>query len=127
MKHILHISAFPKRLGILFSLLFTLATLFSCNKPKNIPDTTLVSIVGDLYLANAYWDSYATYEFEQDSMDVYTPIFEHYGYTPEDFMYTIEGLTKRKSLKFSDVLQELWIRYKPRGNLGSMRLHCVIR
>lgn len=105
MKHILHISAFPKRLGILFSLLFTLAMLFSCNKPKNIPDTTLVSIVGDLYLANAYWDSYATYEFERDSMDVYTPIFEHYGYTPEDFMYTIEGLTKRKSLKFSDVLQ----------------------
>ena len=72
MKHILHISAFPKRLGILFSLLFTLATLFSCDKPKNIPDITLVSIVGDLYLANAYWDSYATYEFEQDSMDVYT-------------------------------------------------------
>lgn len=104
MKRLCHIIACPKLLGAL-CLMLILTIFTSCDKPKSIPDTTLVSIVGDLYLANAYWDMHGSYAFEKDSMDVYTPIFEHYGYTPEDFMYTIEGLTKRKSLKFSDVLQ----------------------
>ena len=40
----------------------------------------------------------------RDTLDYYTPIFKHYGYKPSDFSYTIANLSRRKSIRFSDIL-----------------------
>ena len=42
-----------------------------------------------------------------DSVDIYTPIFEKYGYEPEDFNYTVRNLSKRKSVRFTDIIDEV--------------------
>ncbi len=89
----------------LFCLLATLLVFTACNRPRTIPDDKLTAIVGDIFLANAYWDIHGNYQFARDSIDIYSPIFEQYGFTPKDFMFTIENFSKRKSIKFTDVLQ----------------------
>jgi len=80
--------------------------LFSaCNKPREIPDDKLIAIVSDLFLANAYWNSALMADsLRSDSVDVYAPIFERYGYRPEDFTHTIGTLTKRKSVGLTDLI-----------------------
>ena len=72
--------------------LLALPMLFSaCNKPKEIPDDKLIAIVGDLFLANAYWSSTLMADsLRTDSVNIYAPIFERYGYRPKDFIHTID-------------------------------------
>ena len=101
----LYAKPFHKKMRRLFCLLAALLVFAACDKPKNIPDDKLTAIVGDLFLANAYWDIHGDYRFIRDSIDIYSPIFEQYGFTPKDFMFTIENLSKRKSVKFTDILQ----------------------
>lgn len=40
-----------------------------------------------------------------DSLDVYTPILERYGYTQEDFFNTLANFQKRKSARLSDIIE----------------------
>lgn len=81
--------------------------LFSaCHKPKEIPDDKLIAIVSDLFLANAYWSSsLMTDSLRLDSVDVYAPVFERYGYRAEDFVHTIDNLSKRKSVGLTDLIE----------------------
>ena len=85
----LYAKPFHKKMRRLFCLLAALLVFAACDKPKNIPDDKLTAIVGDLFLANAYWDIHGDYRFIRDSIDIYSPIFEQYGFTPKDFMFTI--------------------------------------
>lgn len=85
-------------------LFVTAVAVWACDRPRNIPDATLVDITHDLFLANAYASPQGPKGTLRDTLDYYTPIFKHYGYKPSDFSYTIANLSRRKSIRFSDIL-----------------------
>ena len=80
--------------------LMLLAT--ACQRHTVIPDDELALIFHDAYLTNAYID---TQHPATDSLNLYAPIFAHYGYTTEDVQYTIGNFSKRKSARLSDVVE----------------------
>ena len=75
----------------------------SCSRPKIIADEDLRSIFKEIYLANAFYNNG---RINYDSIDIYTPIFEKYGYQPSDMIYTISDFSKRKSSRLSDIINE---------------------
>ncbi len=76
---------------------------FSCSSQTAIPDDELAQIFHDAFLANAY---IYNGKMPIDSLQVYAPIFDRYGYTVEDVQYTIGSFSKRKSARLSDVVEE---------------------
>lgn len=91
-----------KRLIRTILLLTVFATFAACNKPRVIPDQRLADIFYDIYLTNAYVDRH---DINLDSMMLYEPIFEKYGYTIEDLHITINSFSKRKSARLSDAVE----------------------
>lgn len=81
-------------------LIATLCTV-SCNETRTIPDSDLVNIFHDAMLANAYLSEKG---IRDDSLLVYGPILEKYGYTEEEMRYTIKSFSERKSAKLSDLV-----------------------
>ncbi len=79
----------------------TLLALGSCDRRKIIPDDELAAIFHDAMVVNAYIDNQ---HVRLDSMNIYEPIFEKYGYTTEDVRYTISSFLRRKSANLSDVV-----------------------
>lgn len=73
-------------------------------RPKVIPDETLKDIFHDAYIANAYINEA---KVNADSLYIYEPIFDRYGYTIDDLQYTIMTFTERKSAMLSDLLYEI--------------------
>ena len=91
-----------KRLIRTILLLTVFAGLAACNKPRVIPDQRLADIFYDIYLTNAYIDRHG---INLDSMMIYEPIFNQYGYTVEDLHLTINSFSKRKSARLSDAVE----------------------
>ena len=75
-----------------------------CSGPRVIPDDILVKIFHDAYVANAYMEEC---RIRQDSLLIYEPIFQRYGYTMDDLQYTITNFTERKSAMLSDLMGEV--------------------
>lgn len=75
----------------------------ACSRHRIIPDKTLAMIFHDAFLTNAYLE---TKRFNTDSLDIYGPVFEKYGYTVQDVQYTIGNFSKRKSKHLGDVVEE---------------------
>lgn len=76
----------------------------ACQGPKVIPDSDLVNIFHDAYIANAY---IGEKNIAYDSLYIYEPIFERYGYTMDDLQHTIRTFTQRKSAMLSDLMSEV--------------------
>lgn len=96
--------------------LLLFATAFaSCNRPRTIPDDKLEAIVEEVFLSNAYQQG-RYMPMRLDSLDIYRPIFQRYGYKPADMLHTINSLTKRKSVRFSDILGNVITRLENRSN-----------
>ena len=74
-----------------------------CTRKKEIDDHTLAKIFSEAYITNAYM---GIKYFNIDSVQIYEPILEHYGFTPEDFRYTIGNFSRRKSAQLGRVLKE---------------------
>lgn len=83
-------------------LIATFGAMTACNKPRVIPDDVLSEIFYDVYLTNAYVDRHG---IQVDSMKLYEPIFEKYGYEVEDLHITINSFSKRKSARLSDAVE----------------------
>lgn len=88
--------------NLLLTAAFT-AVLAACERHKIIPDKTLAAIFHDAFVTNAYIENQ---RFQTDSLDIYSPIFESYGYTVEDVQYTIGNFSKRKSARLGDIVEE---------------------
>ena len=82
----------------------TLFALGSCDRRKTIPDDELAAIFHDAIVLNAYIDNQ---HVDLDSLNIYEPIFEQYGYTTEDVRYTISSFLRRKSANLSDVVDDM--------------------
>lgn len=74
----------------------------ACKRHTVIPDDELALIFHDAFLTNAYVERMSP---SLDSINLYAPIFESYGYTTEDVQYTIGNFSKRKSARLSDVVE----------------------
>lgn len=86
-------------------LLSIVIVLAACHKPREIPDDKLIAIVGELFLSNAAWTTGVMPDsLRRDTVDLYGPVFKRYGYRPEDFTYTIRTLSKRKSIRLTDLI-----------------------
>lgn len=84
-------------------ILLALLTVLGCARRKEIDDKTLAQIFRDAYLTNAYL---GINYINIDSIQIYEPILEQYGYTPEDLRYTIGNFSRRKSAQLGRVLKE---------------------
>ena len=73
-----------------------------CSKKTIIPDDDLERITREMFLANAYA---ATEKVATDSLDIYTPILARYGYSQDDFFNTLANFQKRKSARYSDIVE----------------------
>lgn len=92
----------------------TLLALGSCESRKTIPDDELAAIFHDAVVLNAYIDNQ---HVRLDSINIYEPIFEKYGYTTEDVRYTISSFLRRKSANLSDVVDDMIKRIEDEYNL----------
>ena len=90
-----------KRL-VLFALLIA-ALVPGCKRHTIISDEELALIFHDAFLANSLLQNR---DARRDSLLVYEPIFERYGYTTEDVRYTIGNFSKRKSARLGDVVEQ---------------------
>ncbi|MDR0511312.1 MAG: DUF4296 domain-containing protein [Rikenellaceae bacterium] len=81
--------------------IYILALLLAGCGPRVIPDDKLKEIVRDIYLSNAYASSHTVMT---DSLDIYEPLFSHYGYSLADFRHTLANFSRRKSSKLSDII-----------------------
>lgn len=97
-------------------LALTLLTLLSggCKHHTIIPDEELALIFHDAFLANSLLQNR---DAKRDSLLVYEPIFERYGYTTEDVRYTIGNFSKRKSARLGDVVELAIARLEAEGEL----------
>ncbi len=77
--------------------------IVGCRQRQVIPDNELAQIFRDAFVVNAYT---AERKVKLDSLNIYEPIFESYGYTVEDVQYTIGNFSKRKSARLGDVVEE---------------------
>ena len=85
----------------------SIATVVGCSGPKEIPDKDLINIFHDAYLANAYMSEAGIHE---NSLKLYEPIFERYGYTMDDLQHTLMTFNERKSAMLSDIMNEVYRR-----------------
>ena len=83
-------------------LLAATAALGGCHRHKIIPEQELGKIFHDAMLVNAY---IATKSVNIDSLNIYEPIFEKYGYTTDDVRYTINNFSRRKNARLGDVAE----------------------
>lgn len=93
MKRIFHIA---------FYVLLLLAAA-SCSRHKIISDGKLAQIFHDVFLTNAY---ISVERVNIDSLKIYEPIFQKYGYTTTDVYYTIGNFSKRKSASLGNVVDK---------------------
>lgn len=82
----------------------SLLGIVGCDGPKVIPDRDLVNIFHDAYVANAY---IVEGKIASDSLYIYEPIFNKYGYTMDDLQHTIKTFTERKSAMLSSIMSEV--------------------
>ena len=81
-------------------------------KKNTIPKDDFVSILVEMHVMDAMITSpefYQKYSF-QDTVEVYGSIFKKYGYTREEFDYTVSAYTKRPvryDKIYNDVLMKL--------------------
>lgn len=94
------------------ALLLMVAAMAACARHRIIPDRVLADIFHDAFLTNAYVENR---RLALDSTDIYTPIFEKYGYTVEDVQYTIGNFSKRKSARLGDVVEQAIKRLEEEG------------
>lgn len=91
----------------------------ACSGPRTIPDNVLVEIFHDAYIANAYIDECS---INSDSLYIYEPIFERYGYTMDDLQHTIMTFTERKSAMLSDLMYDVNKRIDEEAKIESRKM-----
>lgn len=95
-------------------LLAVAATFAECRRNKVIPDDTLADIFHDSFLANSY---VGVSRIDLDSLQIYEPIFEKYGYTSKDVRYTVGNFSRRKSARLGNVVERAISRLDEEGKV----------
>ena len=85
------------------ALLAVLLGVTGCAKKNIIPDNILADIFHDAFVVNAY---IGEERIDIDSLQIYEPIFERYGYTSEDVIHTVGNFSRRKSARLGTVVEQ---------------------
>ena len=102
------------------AMLAALLLTVGCDRPREIPDDDLVAIFHDAYLTNAYFGEKNI--TNPDSLYVYEPIFERYGYTVEDVQHSIKTFAERKSAMLSDMVSLVYKRLEAESREEARRV-----
>jgi hypothetical protein len=85
------------------SVALAICTLFvGCKPNDDIPEEELINIFHDAFLANAYLSRQGV--SVDDSLLIYEPILQKYGYTIDEFREAIMTLSQRKSARISQLI-----------------------
>ncbi len=102
-----------KNIGRLIILVVSVLSIGGCSRRASLlSDAELAQIFHDAFLANAYTSSESV---NLDSLRLYEPIFQRYGYTVEDVQYSIGNFSMRKSARLSDVVERAISMLEVRG------------
>ncbi len=74
------------------------------NRPDKIPPDTMAEVYADMFLADQ-WVFDHELKYLTDTVAVYEPIFEKYGYDVDDFRYSVDQYMNDAE-KFADVLEQ---------------------
>lgn len=96
------------------------ATIVGCKHDKEIPEEDLINIFHDAFIANAYLAKERA--VPNDSMIIYEPILEKYGYTVEEFRNALQEISQRKSARVSDLLTKASERLEQEAAIEKKRL-----
>lgn len=110
---------FKRRTILLLCAVVTLLSSVGCQSQREIPDEDLIKIFHDAYLANAYMGECG---INEDSLYLYEPIFERYGYTVEDMQHTLKTFSKRKSALLSDLMVRVSEQLERESKLESRKI-----
>ena len=91
-----------KRCFYILILVATLGTV-GCQRKNVIPDDTLAAIFHDAFVVNAYVEDI---RMNIDSIQIYEPIFNRYGYTTKDVIFTVGNFSRRKSARLGMVVEQ---------------------
>ena len=108
-----------RRIILLLTAISTLLMSYSCQSRREIPDEDLVKIFHDAYLANAYIGECG---ISEDSLYLYEPIFERYGYTVEDMQYTLKTFSERKSALLSDIMEDVSLQLEREAQIEQRKI-----
>lgn len=108
-----------RRILILICALMPLLSSVGCQDQRVIPDKDLINIFHDAYLANAYIGECG---INEDSLYLYEPIFDRYGYTVEDMQYTLKTFSERKSALLSDLMMEVSARLEREAKVEQRKI-----
>ena len=82
--------------GVMFGMV-------GCSKKNVIPDDVLANIFHDAFVVNAY---IGEERIDLDSLQIYEPLFNRYGYTAKDVVYTVGNFSRRKSARLGTVVEQ---------------------
>jgi len=85
---------------------FLLAALLSCKRAEIIPQEDMVKIYHDMYLLDQSLLNRRCFSHLADTLLIYRPIFEKYGYTGEDYAASVSFYLERPE-KFSKLFLEV--------------------
>lgn len=71
-----------------------LAMALSCSKPRTIPSGKLARMYAEMFMVDQWVSDNKSLQNSADTMFVYGNIFDRYGYTPEDYRYTVSQYLK---------------------------------
>ncbi len=77
-----------RKLYIILTII--LLTAVSCEEHRTIPRKKLSKIYYEMYLADEALSSSRKLRRMTDSLQLYEPIFNKYGYTTDDYLYTVD-------------------------------------
>ena len=95
------------------------ASIVGCSKKSVIPDNVLADIFHDAFVVNAYVEED---RMNIDSLQIYEPIFERYGYTAKDVIYTVGNFSRRKSARLGSVVEQAISRLERENKLYGRRV-----
>ena len=87
---------------VIVLLLVAMLGFGGCRKKNIIPDDTLAEIFHDAFVVNAY---IGEEHIDLDSLQIYEPIFNSYGYTARDVVHTVGNFSRRKSARLGTVVE----------------------
>lgn len=110
-----------------FISLLGLSFLLTACGPKEIPDNDMQDIIHDIFLVNAYYMLYQQSHMSLDSIDIYTPILEKYGYDTEDFRYSMDRMALKKSSRLAELIDKATADIKAENDYYEGRERIVLR
>lgn len=90
-----------------------ISVTFSCRRDVIIPKEVMVDIYHDIYMLDQYLMRHDRDRTIQDSMNIYNPILEKYGYTLDEYTASVNIYLKRPD-KFEKVFTDVKKRYQTR-------------